>query len=126
MTTHIHLALQAGDIALSRGMQNLSFRYTRWINWREKRTGHLFQGRYKAILVDGDSYLLELARYIYLNPVWAGDGPEPRGIPLEWPQDLHRQGISTLADHRLDAWPVREIGRKGTSGVPGIRSRWVG
>ncbi|ABQ27057.1 transposase [Geotalea uraniireducens] len=42
MTNHIHIALQAGDIPLSRGMHNLSFRYTRWINWREKRTGHLF------------------------------------------------------------------------------------
>lgn len=62
--SHIHLALQAGDIPLSRGMQNLSFRYTRWINRREKRTGHLFQERYKAILVDADSYLLELVRYI--------------------------------------------------------------
>jgi putative transposase len=72
MTNHIHLALQSGDMPLSRGMQNLSFRYTRWINWRQKRTGHLFQGRYKAVLVDGDSYLLELVRYIHLNPVRAG------------------------------------------------------
>jgi len=72
MTNHIHLVLQVGDIPLSRGMQNLSFRYTRWINWREKRTGHLFQGRYKAVLVDGESYLLELARYVHLNPVRAG------------------------------------------------------
>ena len=53
-------------------MQNLSFRYTRWINQQENRTGHLFQGRYKAVLIDGDSYLLELVRYIHLNPVRAG------------------------------------------------------
>lgn len=72
MTNHIHLALQVGNIPLSRGMQNLSFRYTRWINQRERRTGHLFQGRYKAVLIDGDSYLLELIRYIHLNPVRAG------------------------------------------------------
>jgi REP element-mobilizing transposase RayT len=72
MTNHIHIALQVGDIPLSRGMQNLSFRYTRWINWREKRTGHLFQGRYKAVLVERDSYLLELVRYIHHNPVRAG------------------------------------------------------
>lgn len=65
MTNHIHLALQVSDI-LSRGMQNLSFRYTRWINWRKKRTGHLFQGRYKAVLIDSDDYLLELVRYIHL------------------------------------------------------------
>ncbi len=72
MTNHIHIALQVGDVPLSRGMQNLSFRYTRWINWREKRTGHLFQGRYKAVLVERDSYLLELVRYIHHNPVRAG------------------------------------------------------
>jgi REP element-mobilizing transposase RayT len=71
MSNHIHLALQAGEMPLSRGMQNLAFRYTRWINRQQERTGHLFQGRYKAILVDGDSYLLELIRYIHLNPVRA-------------------------------------------------------
>ena len=81
MTNHIHLALQVGDIPLSRGMQNLSFRYTRWINWREKRTGHLFQGRYKAVLVDGESYLLELVRYIHLNPIRAGMVENPEDYP---------------------------------------------
>ena len=72
MANHIHLALQVIDIPLSRGMQNLSFRFIRWINWRQKRSGHLFQGRYKAVLVDGDSCFLELVRYIHLNPVRAG------------------------------------------------------
>lgn len=72
MDNHIHLALQAGEIPLSHGMQNLSFRYTRWVNSREGKSGHLFQGRYKAILVDSDNYLLELIRYIHLNPVRAG------------------------------------------------------
>ena len=81
MTNHIHLALQVSDVPLSRGMQNLSFRYTRWINWRQKRTGHLFQGRYKAVLVDGDSYLLELVRYIHLNPVRAGMLKDPEEYP---------------------------------------------
>ena len=81
MTNHIHLVLQSGEIPLSRGMQNLSFRYTRWVNWREKRTGHLFQGRYKAVLVDGDSYLLELVRYIHLNPVRAGMVEAPEAYP---------------------------------------------
>ena len=71
MTNHIHLAIQVTDVPLSRIMQNLTFRYTRWFNWRSKRNGHLFQGRYKAILVDADSYLLELAAYIHLNPVRA-------------------------------------------------------
>jgi len=65
------LAIQVADVPLSRIMQNLAFRYTRWFNWRLKRNGHLFQGRYKAILVDADSYLLELAAYIHLNPIRA-------------------------------------------------------
>ena len=81
MTNHIHLALQVDDIPLSRGMQNLSFRYTRWINWREKRAGHLFQGRYKAVLVDVESYLRELVRYIHLNPVRAGMVTSPEDYP---------------------------------------------
>jgi len=81
MTNHIHLALQVSDIPLSRGVHNLSFRYTRWINWREKRTGHLFQGRYKAVLVDGETYLFELVRYIHLNPVRADLVNDPEKYP---------------------------------------------
>lgn len=71
MTNHIHMALQVGNISLSRIIQNLSLRYTAWINRKNRRAGHLFQGRYKAILLDADSYLLELVRYIHLNPVRA-------------------------------------------------------
>jgi putative transposase len=71
MTNHVHLALQAGESPLSSGMQNLSFRYTRHINKNRKRAGHLFQGRYKAVLVDQDAYGLALVRYIHLNPVRA-------------------------------------------------------
>ena len=72
MTNHVHLAMQVGDVPLSSGMQNLSFRYTRWANWRQKRSGHLFQGRYRALLVDADEYLLTLTRYIHLNPLRCG------------------------------------------------------
>ena len=71
MTNHSHLALQAGDRPLSTGMQNLAFRYTRYLNARLKRVGHLFEGRFKAYLVDQDSYGLALVRYIHFNPVRA-------------------------------------------------------
>lgn len=71
MGNHIHLALQVGTIPLSKIMHNISFRYTRYFNWRHQRIGHLFQGRYQAILVDADAYLLHLVRYIHLNPVRA-------------------------------------------------------
>lgn len=72
MGNHVHLVIQVGNIPLSRIMQNLSFRYTRWFNQHQKRIGHLFQGRFKALLVDEESYLLELVRYTHLNPVRAG------------------------------------------------------
>ncbi len=72
MTNHIHLAIQVDQVPLSRIIQNLAFRYTRYINWRKKRIGHLFQGRFKSILVDSNRYLKQLVRYIHLNPVRAG------------------------------------------------------
>ena len=71
MTNHIHLVIQVAHIPLSKIMHNLAFRYTQWINKRNNSTGHIFQGRYKAILVDAENYLLELVRYIHLNPVRA-------------------------------------------------------
>ena len=71
MSNHLHLALQAGELSLSAGMQNLSFRYTRYLNTRLKRVGHVFQGRFKAFLVDQDRYGLALVRYLHLNPVRA-------------------------------------------------------
>ena len=77
MPNHIHLAIQVRKVPLSRIMQNLCFRYTQWVNRRQHRVGHLFQGRYKAILVDADSYLLELVRYLHLNPVRAGMAQSP-------------------------------------------------
>jgi len=49
MTNHIHLAIEVGEMPLSRIMQNLSFRFTSFMNRQLKRTGHLFQGRYKAV-----------------------------------------------------------------------------
>ena len=77
MTNHVHLAVQVDVVPLSRIIQNLAFRYTRYINAKLKKSGHLFQGRYKAILIDADSYLLELVRYIHLNPVRAGMVKDP-------------------------------------------------
>lgn len=72
MTTHVHMTIQVGSVPLSRIMQNIGLRYTQFINRKYTRTGHLFQGRFKALLIDADNYLLELIRYIHLNPVRAG------------------------------------------------------
>jgi len=95
MTNHLHLVLQVGEIPLSRAMQNLSFRYTRFLNARRRRIGHLFQGRYKAILVEADSYLLELVRYVHLNPLRAGLVKQPE----DWAWSGH---LAYLGRERLD------------------------
>lgn len=81
MRNHIHLIMQVDDIPLSRIMQNVSLRFTKWINFSRSRTGHLFQGRYKALLIDADAYLLELVRYVHLNPVRAGAAVDPEEYP---------------------------------------------
>ncbi len=69
MNNHIHLVIEVAEIPLAKIIQNISFRYTRHINTAQERSGHLFQGRYKAILIDADNYLLQLIRYIHNNPV---------------------------------------------------------
>ena len=71
MDNHYHLLVETPDGNLGRGMRQLNGVYTQDSNRRHRRAGHLFQGRYKAILVDAESYLLELARYVVLNPVRA-------------------------------------------------------
>ena len=72
MTNHYHLLVETPDANLSKGMRYLNGVYTQRFNRKHLRVGHVYQGRFKAILVEKDSYLLELARYIVLNPVRAG------------------------------------------------------
>ena len=79
MDNHYHLLIQTLDGNLSKGMRQLNGVYTQASNRRHRRVGHLFQGRFKAILVDRDVYLLELARYVVLNPVRAGMVKKPEG-----------------------------------------------
>ena len=81
MPTHIHLLLEMNETPLSKLMQVLQFRYTRNFNIKYKKWGHLFQGRYKAILCDKDSYFLELSAYIHLNPVREGLVKKPHQYP---------------------------------------------
>jgi putative transposase len=81
MASHYHLLVQTHDANLSKGMPQLNGVYTQASNRRHRRVGHLFQGRFKAILVDRDAYLLELSRYVVLNPVRAGMVDHP----ADWP-----------------------------------------
>jgi hypothetical protein len=71
MDNHYHLLIETPYANLKQVMQNINTSYTVYINRRHNRAGHLFQGRYKAFIVDKESYLLELGRYIHLNPVRA-------------------------------------------------------
>jgi len=78
MSNHYHLLLETPKGNLSKIMLHVNGAYTNYFNIRHRRSGHLFQGRYKAIVIDADSYAGELSRYIHLNPVRAGliDTPE--------------------------------------------------
>jgi putative transposase len=86
MSNHYHLLVQTPDGNLSAGMRQLNGVYTQRSNQSHSRSGHVFQGRFKAILVDQESYLLELARYVVLNPVRAGMVSDTH----DWPWSSYR------------------------------------
>jgi putative transposase len=77
MGNHYHLLVETPEANLSKGMRQLNGVYTQLINRTQRRVGHLFQGRFKGILVQKEAYLLEVARYIVLNPVRAGMVADP-------------------------------------------------
>src|SRR6266566_5664240 len=72
MTNHYHLLVQTPEADISSGMHRLNGVYARWFNWRHGYEGHLFERRFHDVLVEGHAHLLELTRYIVLNPVRAG------------------------------------------------------
>ena len=77
MANHFHLLLETMLPNISRIIHYIKGSYTTYYNIRHRRTGHLFQGRFKSIVVDKDTYFLELTRYIHLNPVYAGIVHDP-------------------------------------------------
>jgi len=86
MNNHYHLLIETPDANLSIGMRQLNGVYTQKFNRNHGRVGHVFQGRYKSILVDKENHLLELCRYIVLNPVRAGITRSAR----DWPWSSYR------------------------------------
>jgi putative transposase len=72
MTNHYHIVVETAEANLAQGMQQLNGVYTQHVNRAHNRVGHVFQGRYKAILVEKEGHLLELVRYVVLNPFRAG------------------------------------------------------
>jgi len=97
MTNHYHVVVETPDANLSKGMRQLNGVYTQATNRRHGLVGHLFQGRFKAILVERDAYLLELARYVVLNPVRAGMVPEAS----DWPWSSYR---AMVGEEPAPAW----------------------
>jgi len=89
MGNHYHLLVETPDANLSKGMRQLNGVYTQRFNRTYRRSGHVFQGRYKAILAQKESYLLELARYVVLNPVRA----RMVRTPGDWPWSSYRAMI---------------------------------
>lgn len=92
MSNHYHLLIETPDANLSKGMRQLNGLYTQTYNRTHGRVGHVFQGRYKAILVEKENYLLELSRYIVLNPVRAGIVRSVRDWPVEQLSSHYRTG----------------------------------
>lgn len=97
MTNHYHLLVETPDANLSKGMRQLNGVFTQAINRKHHKVGHIFQGRFKSILVDKDSYLLELSRYIVLNPLRAHMVEHPG----EWPWSSY---IPTVGQGYAPEW----------------------
>jgi len=96
MDNHYHLLFETPEGNLSRGMQRFNGRYTQYFNHAHHRVGHLFQGRYKAILVEKEEHLLELCRYVVLNPVRA----KMVKAAADWPWSSYR----AMCEGSQDSW----------------------
>ncbi|MCL0065836.1 transposase [Dehalococcoidia bacterium] len=90
MDNHYHLLIETPYANIKQVMQNINTSYSVYVNRKYQRVGHLFQGRYKAFIVDNEGYLLELSRYLHLNPV--------RAKIVEKPQDYRWSSYGDYAD----------------------------
>ncbi len=93
MHNHYHLLVETPAGNLSQIMRHINGAYTTYFNVKRKHSGHLFQGRYKAILVEADAYAVELSRYIHLNPVRVGIVAAPE--EYDWSSYRQLAGIAT-------------------------------
>jgi putative transposase len=105
MSNHYHLLVRPAGPNLSRGMHYLNACYAQHFNRRHNRVGHLFQGRFKAVLVQGDSHLLAAIRYIVRNPVRAGLCVSP----AEWRWSSHQSTAGMKPPGRLSTTRVLEL-----------------
>lgn len=109
MDNHYHLMIETPEGNLSRGMRQLNGVYTQSYNRRHGRVGHLFQGRFKAIVVEKESYLLQLCRYIVLNPVAASLVGEPED--WNWSSYRATAGLAPVPDGLTVDWLLGQFGR---------------
>lgn len=108
MDNHVHLAIEVGKRPLSAIMRSINTAYAGYFNLRHRRSGYLFQGRYKAFLVDQEAYLLSLIRYIHENPVAAGLAPSAEGYRWSSHQSyLGRSPGWLAADEILERFGTR-------------------
>lgn len=115
MTNHYHVVLETIEGNLARGMRQLNGVYTQYVNRAHQRVGHVFQGRYKAVLVQKEAHLLELARYVVLNPVRAGMVADA----ALWPWSSYGAMVGTTpAPSWLETdWLLRQFGADRPSAV---------
>ena len=128
MGNHYHLLAQTSRANLGRWMHWLVTSYTVFYNRRHRRVGHLFQGRYKSIVVEADSYLLELSRYIHLNPVRGkrlgeGELKERRARLREWRWTSYR-GYAGLARQQHFVTEELVLGALARGGSGGRKVRY--
>lgn len=109
MTNHVHLLAQVGEQPLGEFMQGVQQGHTQYVNTRNQQSGHLFQGRYQAYLVENDTYLLTLVRYIHLNPVTAGIVKDP--IDYRW--SSHRHYLGGDGEGRVETSFIRAMMENG-------------
>lgn len=146
MTNHYHLLMETPKGNLSQIMRHINGAYTTYFNVNRKRSGHLFQGRYKAIIVEVDEYALELSRYMHLNPVRAGMVSKPQDygwssyrsytgltVPPEWlsrnlildhfgapdQQGKYRSFVETLIGETYET-PLKAVIASTLLGTPGF------
>src|SRR5262245_2379405 len=131
MSNHFHLLLEVQQASTGRVLQSLLTGYARRFNRTHRHRGHLFQGRYKAIVCDRDSYLLELVRYIHLNPVRAKMVKRPGEWQWSGHGEILRQGEtradrSRAGDGRAShGGSIRSVRTGGSQGnVPGGMASW--
>jgi putative transposase len=116
---HYHLLVQTPQPNLPAGMRRLNGVFTQRYNRRQGRCGHLFQARYKAILVEAESHLLEVVRYIAWNPVRAGLCSEPAA--WRWSSYPAMLGTAPCPGFLTASWVLGQFGRERVTAREGLR-----